>query len=176
MVRLIYRLFLTFNSILLICIVFLIKDNYFFIFFKKYPTWLSQIIYIIIPFLISKIIIKLSKYLSSDSINKKIISIEEASNSYLPSYLGYFFVALSIPNLRTFMFVFIILFIFVYFSQTQYFNPIFLFFRYHFYYVTTDDNSKNIIISKRILKTTDNLEFKDLKRINYYTFIDELEE
>lgn len=173
MIRSIYKCFLTLNSILFIFIVFLIKENYYFLFLEMWPTWVSQGLYVLIPIPLSMIILKSAKYLSVDSINSKIVSVEEANNAYLPSYLGYFFVALSIPNMQTFIFVFLILFAFVYFSHTQYFNPVFLIFKYHFYYITTSDNTKNIVISKRILKITDEVQLKKLRRINYYTFMDE---
>ncbi|MGV7117705.1 hypothetical protein [Paenibacillus kyungheensis] len=161
------------NSILFVVIVYLIKQdislfNGFFL-----CTWPSHLILMIIPIFLAKLNLKTSKYLEKDSIESKITQIEQANNTYLPSYLGYFFIALSIQNVQTFIFIFLILFVFVYFSQTQYFNPVFLLLGYHFYFVTIEDNSKNIIISKRKLKIPHEAEFKKLRRINYYTYIDE---
>ncbi|NEU28707.1 hypothetical protein G3M74_22060 [Paenibacillus polymyxa] len=161
------------NSIIFIGILYFIKQDFSLFGTLPVPTWISHLILIIFPIPLSLLILQTSKYLNRDSIKSIIIQIEQANNAYLPSYLGYFFVALSIPDSQTFIFVFLILFVFVYFSQTQYFNPVFLLLKYHFYFVTTEDNSKNIIISKRILKNPKEVEFEQLRRINYYTYIDE---
>lgn len=166
-------MFLSLNSIILIGILYFIKQDFSFFGSLIIPTWISHLILIIFPIPFSLLILRTSKYLIHDSINSEIVQIKQANNAYLPSYLGYFFVALSIPNSQTFIFVFLILFVFVYFSQTQYFNPIFLLLKYHFYFVTTEDNSENIIISKRILKSPKQVKFNKLRRINYYTYIDE---
>lgn len=172
-IKLTYKFFLTLNSLLFIVIVFLIKQNILIFKVDFIPTWSLHLIYVLIPLPLSLLILKTSKLLKKDSIEGKILQIEEANNAYLPSYLGYFFVALSVPDTYTFIFVFSILFIFVYFSHTHYFNPVFLLLGYHFYYVTTSDNCKNIIISKRTFDNKNELEFKKLRRINYHTYIDE---
>ena len=113
-----------------------------------------------------------TRFLSSDSIEGNVKDIEQANNAYLPSYLGYFFVALSVPDIETLVWVFLILFVFTYFSQTLYFNPLFLLWGKHFYYVTTKNNVKIFLITKKALRTTSDAEFEKLKRINDYTFID----
>ncbi|QTH46845.1 hypothetical protein J4772_31725 [Cohnella sp. LGH] len=164
---------MTLNSLLFIVIVYLIKEKITIFKVHLIPTWTLHLIYVLIPIPLSLLILKTSKLLKKDSIEGKILQIEEANNAYLPSYLGYFFVALSVPDTYTFLFVFSILFIFVYFSQTHYFNPVFLLLKYHFYYVTTDDNCMNIIISKRTFEGENELEFMNLRRINYHTYIDE---
>ena len=114
----------------------------------------------------------LKKFLSYDSIEKQPLDIEQANNSFLPSYLGYFFVALSVPTPETLWFIYFILFVFTFCSQAIYFNPIFLIFGYQFYYMTTADNVKIFLISKKQIKTTKALVFPTLKRINNFTFID----
>ncbi len=81
-------------------------------------------------------------------------------------------VALSIPYVDTLIFVFAILFVFTFLSQTLYFNPLFLIFRYHFYYLTTTNEIKIFVITRRILKAPKETEFEKLKRINDFTFID----
>ena len=64
------------------------------------------------------------------------------------------------------------LFVFTFLSQTLYFNPLFLIFRYHFYYLTTTNEIKIFVITRRILKAPKETEFEKLKRINDFTFID----
>lgn len=80
----------------------------------------------------------------------KVIEAEQANNAFLPSYLGYFFVALSINHFETLAFIFTILFLFTFYSQTLYFNPLFLLFGYHFYYLTTVNKTKVLMITEKI--------------------------
>lgn len=172
LIQISYTLLLTFNATAMILIVFFVKEEYFFLCISRLPIWVSHIAALFVPVITTGISLFLKQYLSSDSIEKEIQSIEVANNAFLPSYLGYFFVALSITTPQTLLFIYFILFLFTYCSQTIYFNPIFLFFGYHFYNATTADNIRVFIISKREIRTTYALVFPRLKRINNYTFID----
>lgn len=156
----------------MILIVFFIKEKYFFCFLAGFPVWISHVVSLFVPLVTTVISLLLKRYLSSDAIEKAPQSVEVANNAFLPSYLGYFFVALSISTPETLFFIYFIIFIFTYCSQTIYFNPLFLLFNYHFYNVTTADNIKVFIITKRQIRTTCALTFPKLKRINNYTFID----
>ncbi|MCT8975009.1 hypothetical protein N4T77_00200 [Clostridium sp. CX1] len=126
----------------------------------------------LIPVLTTGMSLLLKNFLSYDSIEKTPLDIEQANNSFLPSYLGYFFVALSVPTTETLWFIYFILFVFTFCSQAMYFNPIFLIFGYQFYNMTTADNIKIFLISRKQIKTTKELVFPMLKRINNFTFID----
>lgn len=181
MINLIVRLFLTFNATSLILVVYLVKEQQVINDFNPYltnlPHWVSYVLYFAVPVLFTYLSILLSKALANDSIeaeegNSPIKEIEQANNAYLPSYLGYFFVALSVPYCDTLIFVFAILFLFTFLSQTLYFNPLFLFFGYHFYYLTTETNIKIFLITKKKLKDPSKLDFPALKRINDFTFMD----
>lgn len=179
--NLLFRLFLTFNATSLILVVYLVKEeiviNNWLPCFLNLSHWCSYLLYLAIPVLLTFFSLSLSNKLADDSIevegNQPVIKeVEQANNAYLPSYLGYFFVALSVPHCDTLIFVFIILFLFTFLSQTLYFNPLFLVFGYHFYYVTTETSIKIFVISKRNLKNPKGLSFPNLKRINDFTFID----
>lgn len=175
--NLIYRLLLTFNATSLILVVYLIKEQVTINSLSKnlnnFPQYISYIIYFLIPIILTCFSLRISNYLGSSNISKgSIVEIENANNAFLPSYLGYFFVALSVNNNKTLIFVFIILFVFTFLSQTLYFNPLFLIFRYHFYNVTTNNKTKLFIISKNQITKIDDIEFPTLKRINNFTFID----
>lgn len=181
MVNLLFRLFLTFNATSLILVVYLVKSqivlNGLHPFMADMPHYVSYIIYFAVPALFTYLSLLLANKLSDDSIEiedgkSAIREIEQANNAYLPSYLGYFFVALSVPYCDTLIFVFAILFLFTFLSQTLYFNPLFLIFGYHFFYLTTENNVKIFLITKKRLKEPDNLAFPKLKRINDFTFID----
>ncbi|WP_242037368.1 hypothetical protein [Tenacibaculum piscium] len=141
------------------------------------PNYISYLIFFLTPVLLTLLSLPISKRLDKDDLEKisgksRIIEIEQANNSFLPSYLGYFFVALSISNNETLIFVFAILFIFTFFSQTLYFNPLFLLFGYHFYNLTTTNKVKIFLITKKILKAPSTINLPTLNRINNFTFID----
>lgn len=172
----IYRLLLTFNATSLILVVFLVKEQ---ILISntcrliKLPNYISYSIYFLAPIIMTYISLLIAKLLSKDNIIEgSILSIEQANNAFLPSYLGYFFVALSVPHVETLTFIFAILFIFTFLSQTLYFNPLFLVFGYHFYYLNTTNNVKLFVITRKKLKTPSNIQIDQLSRINDFTFID----
>lgn len=175
-----FRLFLTFNATSLLIVVFLVKERIvlskYFTWFSIVPDFVSYIIYFFLPVLLTYLSILLSGFLDKDSLGNEqsqvVREVEQANNVFLPSYLGYFFVALSTPYFDTLIFVFLILFIFTFMSQTLYFNPLFLLFRYQFYYVTTTTNVRVFIITKRTLRNPETINFFNLRRINDFTFID----
>ncbi|WP_096156201.1 hypothetical protein [Bacillus sp. FJAT-45066] len=192
MINFLYRLFLTFNSTSLIIVIFLVKEqetiNWPHI-MSFIPDYISYILYFLLPVSFTYLSLLLSRLLSNDSLEKskkviekegkertielsKIAEVEQANNSFLPSYLGYFFVALSIPYFETLIIVFLLLFIFTFFSQTLYFNPLFLLFGFHFYYLTTINRTKIFLITRKSLKDPKNINLPNLKRINDFTFID----
>lgn len=133
----------------------------------------SYSIYFLVIIVLSAISIFFIRFLSDDSIEENTLSnIEPANDAFLPSYLGYFFVALSVPDIQVFFVVFGIIAIFIFYSRISYFNPIFFLFGFNFYYVTNINNVKVLLITKRQLKKTQDIEFTELKRITNYTFID----
>jgi hypothetical protein len=114
-----------------------------------------------------------ANWLDKDSISKGLITgVESANNSFLPSYLGYFFVALDVPNAETLSFVFTLIFGFTFFSQALYFNPLFLLFGYQFYNVTNENQVRIFMITKQRLKDPSSANFPNLLRINDFTFLD----
>jgi hypothetical protein len=185
-----FRLLLTFNATALLVIIFAVKSGftlqklfdyldlelYTRLGIEKWisilPNFISYFIYVLIILLLTKFSIWVSSKLGKDPFQSgEILSIEYANNSFLPSYLGYFFVALSINDLDTLVFVYVLLFIFTFFSQALYFNPLFLVFGYSFYNLTTKNGAKIFLISKAQFKTPNNIEI-EANRINNYTFID----
>ena len=166
----VYKLLLTFNSIMLMIIVYLVKESVWILCLGKYTI----ILYLLVPVVLAGFSLLVSEKLSHDSIEGGVQNVEMANDSYMPSYLGYFFVALSIPigDWTVLTVVFGILFVFTYFSQSLYYNPLFLLFGYRFYYVTKKNNLKVFIISKKDIRETKDLRFDNLRRINDFTFID----
>lgn len=183
MINIIFRLLLTLNATSLLIIVFLTQNEYtiakLFIGVKwltwtdNLPNFFSYILFLLIPISLTGLSIKLSSLLGKDSFKQgEVESIEHANNSFLPSYLGYFFVALSINSWETLWFVYAILFTFTFLSQALYFNPLFLVFRYEFYNIKTKSGTCIFLISKNKYKTPQETTIPVAHRINNYTFIE----
>lgn len=180
----IFRLLLTFNATSLLLIIFFVQQGYTlncFLSDVTYSAWtaalpncVSYFFYLTIPILLTGLSIWLSKYLGEDEFKEgRVASIEYANNSFLPSYLGYFFVALSINNYDTLCFVYGVLFVFTFLSQALYFNPLFLLFGYQFYNITTKNGTAIFLISKERYKTPSDIKIAQAYRINDYTFIEQ---
>ncbi|MDY0387530.1 MAG: hypothetical protein RBT65_10465 [Methanolobus sp.] len=172
-----FKLLLTLNSLALSLLVFLIKEevtiNPLHSYLSILPAIISYIFYFGIVLVLTWISMYLTNSLDTDTIDKNSISvIEPANDAFLPSYLGYFFVALSVPNIEVFLYVFGIICVFIYHSRISYFNPIFFLIGYNFYYITNNKNTKILLITRKQLKEPKNAEFDNLKRINNYTFMD----
>ena len=164
-----YRILLDFNAISLFFVVYLIKEHRSIMFMKIDCSYYFYVVGII---LFTSICLVLSRFLPNEIISGGIKEVELADSSYLPSFLGYFFVALSVTDDTTVIAMAVIIFIFTYYSQTLYFNPLFLAFGYKFYYITMENGMKLFILSRKSIKNIDGLSFDSLKRINDYTFID----
>lgn len=170
MLNLLFRLLLTFNSLVVFLVVFTVKAH---IWIPKLGIY-TLFLYILLPVLMSLISIRMAHYLSHDSI-EKVENIELGTESYMSVYLGYFFVAVGIPDddIMLLLFVFIMLFLFIFFSQIQYFNPLFLLLGYKFYGITKANGISIFVISRKKLNGISGLSFGNLRRINDFTYIDE---
>lgn len=122
-----------------------------------------------ISWLLLKLTLKNSNiyYISENTIEE----IESATDSFLPSYLGYFFVALSISDFEVFVVVFLLIFIFTYKSKLSHFNPMFLVLGYKYYYYKIN-GVKNLLITKRKIKNPKEVSIDTLFRINDFTYIE----
>lgn len=178
--NILFRLLLTFNATSLLIIIYLVKNNI--TLYSHLPKNIIELeihplffffSYMLIPLLLTGLSIFLSKLLPKNSFNpEEIKSISHANNSFLPSYLGYFFVALSIENLNILIFVYSILFIFTFLSQALYFNPLFLIYGYDFYNIETKNGAGIFLISRESYKKPLDVDIKSASRINNYTFIE----
>lgn len=168
-VGILYKILLTVNSLSVFLVVYVVKSH---LWLPNIMAW-SVFFYAMLPVGLSAICLKVADYLGCDSV-PGIKMLEGETEGNLSVYLGYFFVAVGIPNgdWITVGFIYILIFFFIFFSQIQYFNPIFLLFGYKFYSISKMDGLKIYIITKRRIKTFKGLEFKKLRRINDYTFID----
>ena len=151
-------------------------------FITESVTYVAYVIYFIALLFLSFFSIRFSlKYLDQDVIErKKVKEFEQANDFYLPIYLGYAFVAISLPTLKSFILFFVLMLIVLARTRFFYFNPIFLVLGYKFYFIKHIDDSKVLVISKKEIKTIDEL-FEDsngdmrsyiaLTKVNEYTFL-----
>lgn len=168
----IYKIFLTLNATSLMFLVYLIKGR---CWIYCLGSW-SIIIYVLMLLIYTKLCIAMRFCLKKASIEKGIQQISIATDTYITTFLGYFFVALSIPaeDWITFYTVFAILNVFIYNSQTIYFNPLFCFFRYNFYEIHTELGTRVYVITQeKNIKGTSGLVLPKLRKINEFTYIDE---
>lgn len=170
MIRFFYRILLTLGSTLLMIAVYVVNRDEQTV--LCIPQWEFALGILVLTVLLTYFGIHLCKYLSKDSIEGEIREIEPANSTFLPVYLGYFFVALSVSSWGAMGFIYGIVFLFTYLSQAIYYNPILLVFGYRFYYVTSADGIRCFIITKRWIRSRESLGFQKLRRINIMTYID----
>lgn len=173
MLNAIFRFILTVNATSWMVVIYGIKEQWS---LWVIPDWGTGLALLLIPIVLSLVSIALAGFFGHDGMR----SCQEcvlADHEFLPVYLGYFFVVLSINNCMTLCFVYAIVFVFTFLTQTQYFNPVFLLFRYHFYHVTTEQGTKAFLIAKgRVIRNAKDVEFTDLQRINDTTYISRKDE
>lgn len=170
-IKTLYKLLLTLNSTSLLLLVYLVKGGIWIRGLGEY----SIIIYVICVLAFTKGCLIFTFILKNDNIEGGIEEISLANDSYMPSYLGYFFVALSIPdnNWTLFICIYAIIYLFSMNSQSLYFNPLFMLFGYNFYYINSKNHLKIFVISRqKNIRDAEELRFCTLKRINEFTFID----
>ena len=135
----------------------------------KYCIWF---LVIVLPIIISYLSIRLISKLDKDEINGECLNIEETNNSFLPAYLGYFFVSLSVATLDVMIVIYLMVFVLTMSSQIQYYNPAFLILGYKFYFVVTSNGIRVFLITKRNIRSSKEISFKNLRRINNNSFFE----
>ena len=136
--------------------------------------WLYLLCAALLLACLNSISLRLTRAFTKDSISKDCIkSIGNSDGSFLTTYLGYFWVALSIGDkIEVFLLVLLLLFIFTCLSQNVFYNPYFRLFGYRFYDVTKNNGEKIFIISCRNFESVSNNDFDNLRRINDYAYVD----
>ena len=175
--RFLFRVLLTINATLWMVAVYIIKtEGLLVVRFRGFtvclPYWTLGLLLLTVPVVMSLTSIWIAKLVEPE----KLSGCEEfnlADNEFLPTYLGYFFVSLSIGNNITMGILYVIVFLFTYLSQTQYFNPIFLLFGYHYYHILTPQGSRIFVIARgKVIRNKKYIAFHNLRRINDTTFIE----
>lgn len=166
--KFLYNLLLTFNSTSWVIVLYGVKQGWS---LWNIPSWLFSLMLLAVPIITSILSLALANFFESDNMSS-CNEVEYANSSFIPTYLGYFFVGLSLENITHLLIVYFIIFIFTQLSQTEYFNPIYLLFGYKFYHIKSAKGTKLFIITKRTIRNANQESFENLKRINETTFIE----
>lgn len=154
-------------------VVYEIKSPFLFLEFSGCLYWLCRIAVLLTPLWLTIISLLVSLTFAREEFKENSLeSIGHESNSFLPNYLGYFFVAFSVPTIDTLVFAFAVLSVFAFFSQAMYFNPILLLLRYNFYSAETSDGTSIFIISRGEYRVPRQVAFDNARRINDFTFLE----
>ena len=169
MLNFLFKILLTFNSTSWVIVIYGIKQKWTIF---NCPSWITSIFLLLIPVFTSLISILCFKGLSKDNLTG-CIEIENANNAFIPTYLGYFFVAISIEDFQLLIFLYAIIFVFIFIGQGQYFNPIYLLFGYNFYNVLTIKGTRIFVITRRSIRNIKQGIFPFLRRINETTYVEQ---
>lgn len=175
-------LLVSISSTSLMVAIYFIKSSYWLLSIGGiWSVSINVVIYICSPFVLSYLILFIFKHcFSTDSIKNPVAEIKSIDNEYLPIYLGYIFVSLSIPNpsegildMSTLIVVYGIVNLVIVSSSTVCFNPIFIIFGYTYYAVKTQCNVTVFIMSKhKIGKNDSHVSFPQLMKITENVFIE----
>ena len=105
---------------------------------------------------------------NKETIESNVEFVEEISVDFIPTYLGYFFVALSFSDdtkLINVVLVFCILFFFTFVGSKHFFNPLYYVFGYKLYKVKTSDGVESAIYSQQVISSGQSLKECNIHRI-----------
>ena len=174
-------LFLSVASTSLLPAIYLLKSSYQIVEWgQEYSMIINAGLYLLVVVVLSCLSLLWINYRANDSINNDTIEIKPVNNEYLPIYLGYIFVSLSMPNpasgqidVTLLIMIYIMICLFVTCSKSLCFNPVFVIFGYGYYLVNTGSNTKVFVITKRkIGKNNKNISFPHLTKINEIVYFD----
>lgn len=165
-----YKLLITLNATSWMLIIYVIKEG---CTIGNFPRYLFGIVLLFVPVVLSGVSLIWSRHLGTESVVDNCKDFNLADGEFLPIYLGYFFVSVGVSEHFTMVVLYLIVFVFTFLSQTQYYNPIYLFFGYHYYHITTESGTKIFVIKKgAVIRNIKDLEFNHLHRLNDSTFIE----
>lgn len=184
-IEIVYRwllmFFLDMISTSLLPALYLIKSSYMVLrLSEEYDWYINTAIYLVIPFVLSILSLVILQSQQKDSIRHTVKEVRPVNNEYLPVYLGYIFVSLSLPSpangqidVRCLLVVYILVCLFVNCSKSLCFNPIYVILGYAYYRVTTNSNIAVFVISRRKFhKNEQNISFSNLKKITEVVYIE----
>lgn len=131
----------------------------------------TSIAMILIPFLLTAIWLLAARFFSADNIDG-CEDIDEAQNDFLANYLGYVFIGIGVNDCQILIMIYLIIFVLTFTVQSKCFTPTLLILGYKYYDVTTSNGTKAFIVTRRNLRTPNEIEFNNLRRINNMSYIE----
>lgn len=163
-----YRILMTLSATAMMPAIYMIKSGYSCVLNNRIITGIAALLVPVFLPLFSSLLI----HYNEEEVLSKSKEFEMVDANFLPVYLGYFFVALSVNDDITMYFVYIILFVFSFASNVAIFNPVLLLFRYHFYNVTTGGDSRIFVIYRGdVIRNVKDFENAPVYRINNTTYL-----
>ena len=132
----------------------------------------TTIILFFIPIILSALWLLFIRVTKSSENISSCSSVEEINNDFLANYLGYFFVGLGLNDVTTLFIAFIIIFVFTFASQNQYFNAVLLLFGFKYYSVETGEGTKILVISQNNYRNSDAVVSNKLRRVKDGVFLE----
>lgn len=124
-----------------------------------------------VPFLLTAVWLFSARLFSVDNIGN-CGDIEEAHNDFLANYLGYVFIGVGVDDSLVLAMVYVIIFVLTFAVQSKCFNPVLLIFGYKYYDVITSEGTKVFVVTRRNLRTPNEVEFDNLRRIKNMSYIE----
>ena len=125
---------------------------------------------IFVIFTLNKVFLWAVRGLDNEGMSN-IQNVEPVNDNFLPTYLGYFFVSVSITSNWVFCYFMLLVVLFNLFSKIYFFNPSLLLSGFKFYHLTSDKGVKVLLICKDDLRSFKDVSSSVYKRINDCTFI-----
>lgn len=163
------RFIFTFISTSWVWVVYCIQQRYSFIFDSFLIT---SLFFILVPFLLTIVWLRATRWFSVDNIDGGCGDIEETQNDFLANYLGYVFIGVGVDDILVLVMVYLIIFVLTFAVQNKCFNPVLLILGFKYYDLTTSEGTKVFVVTRRNLRTPDEVEFDDLRRINNMSYIE----
>lgn len=178
--RALYSFFFTLVSLSLLAVIYLINKGIeigtltgWQVLDFDAPAWMSYLIYFGGSVLLTWLSSLLFKYFEKYDIPKENVRcVESADGVFIPTYIAYVFVGLSVSGLTQLFFCYAILSIICFAAQTYLFNPAFYLLGYKFYFVTNSINKKLLVMTKKRILLSTTVDFSKLYRINDYTYVE----
>ena len=175
-----YNLLFTIVSLSLLVVIYLINSGTgireltgLYIPGHDFPAWVSYTIYCISVIVISWLTTFLFSFFEKHNIpSTNVKGIESADGIFIPTYLAYVFVGLSMQSLDKLWFCYGILVVVCFAAQIYLFNPAFYLLGYKFYFVTNSRGKKLLIMTRKRILLSETIEFEKIYRINDYTYVE----
>lgn len=180
--RFLYNLFLTTVSLSFLVVIYLINSQTGIDALTRccipeveiqIPLWASYGLYCVACILLTWMSSKMFGLFDLQDIQScNIKEIESADGVFIPTYLAYIFVGLSVKGLTELLFCYTILVVICFVAQIYLFNPAFYLLGYKFYFVTNSIDKKLLIMTKKKILFNETADFPRLYRINDYTYVE----